>query len=679
MTKKAVLTVLLLLLALGAALAEEPESGGPWLLDQWDALRFNNMEQVSALDLRVPSTVRYPVYSAPYEDSWRGAEGKARVSMADPFYQLAVTPDHEWRLIEYSTSGASRRIGWIHVACPEADDYSYEFCPVREKLRLTRDVTLTDDPRFSGRAIAELRAGDIVIGLLPAGERDAFGWIYAETQLEGKTVWGFLPADAAEDVPVWTLEDGVLTFEEGVAILGEWNPFSSRQYNKYGRDGADLSLPPVGSVTGRLSGPGLTEYPSLRALRLPDSLRYIGSESLSRITIGDLFLPNSSADFYQCFYGTNIGRVVIPAGFTGTLEPSDWDYTNVKAFEAEPGNPIYTTRDGVLFSGDGTVLIAYCNDSDSLAYQVPSGTLEIGASAFSHDSMDIPLQSITLPIGLRKIGAYAFSGCGRLQSLTVPLTVRELSEYAFVDCVSLERLSLPAHLQYLLEGMGGVDGVTDFTHYLGDNGEAIQTRDDDEEDEDEDSLGRYVWIDGEGPVPVYPDSRSGEVVAELAPGTCHWIGSVHQNGRWRAYVSPDVQEGWLDDSAILGYTGASLFHWADCGFENNPGLEFYEVNGCYANFYSEDDDRDLFLGDPSLSLFREHTGDRLRLGVLLAAAPQERILLRDAPGGAEAAHTYTGEQCEILAERDGWTQVRTARGTFWTETQSVREVAQAEE
>ena len=43
------------------------------------------------------------------------------------------------------------------------------------------------------------------------------------------------------------------------------------------------------------------------------------------------------------------------------------------------------------------------------------------------------------------------------------------------------------------------------------------------------------------------------------------------------------------------------------------------------------------------------------------------------------AVTYTGEQCEILAERDGWTQVRTARGTFWTETQSVREVAQAEE
>ena len=44
-----------------------------------------------------------------------------------------------------------------------------------------------------------------------------------------------------------------------------------------------------------------------RALRLPDSLTYIGSESLVHITIDELFLPNSSADFYQCF-GAVVGE-----------------------------------------------------------------------------------------------------------------------------------------------------------------------------------------------------------------------------------------------------------------------------------------------------------------------------------------------------------------------------------
>ena len=84
--------------------------------------------------------------------------------------------------------------------------------------------------------------------------------------------------------------------------------------------------------------------------------------------------------------------------------------------------------------------------------------------------MDLDLQSISLPIGLEKIGACAFSGCGWLRSLTVPLTVKELDKTAFHNCVSLERLSLPPNLT---AEIGNWAEPADFTWFNGDNGSTL--------------------------------------------------------------------------------------------------------------------------------------------------------------------------------------------------------------
>ena len=134
----------------------------------------------------------------------------------------------------------------------------------------------------------------------------------------------------------------------------------------------------------------------------------------------------------------------------------------------EEGNPVYSSRDGVLFSADGTVLLWYPDGKKDLHYDVPAGVREIADWAFVSDDMANPLQSVSLPMGLKKIGEYAFSGCGRLHSLTIPLTVTELSESAFDYCVSLERLSLPPGLEVQMNGRWAEYG--DFTWFNGDNG-----------------------------------------------------------------------------------------------------------------------------------------------------------------------------------------------------------------
>ena len=56
---------------------------------------------------------------------------------------------------------------------------------------IMQDCALTDDPFKSHSVIAQMKAGTPVISLADFGE-----FFYIETTVNGKTVWGFVPADA---------------------------------------------------------------------------------------------------------------------------------------------------------------------------------------------------------------------------------------------------------------------------------------------------------------------------------------------------------------------------------------------------------------------------------------------------------------------------------------------------
>lgn len=53
------------------------------------------------------------------------------------------------------------------------------------------------------------------------------------------------------------------------------------------------------------------------------------------------------------------------------------------------------------------------------------------------------LESITIPSGVRRIGAYAFRECTGLKSITIPGSVTTIGEYAFRDCYSLASVDIP--------------------------------------------------------------------------------------------------------------------------------------------------------------------------------------------------------------------------------------------
>ena len=62
----------------------------------------------ATVELRQNRTV--PVYAAPSEDAWRGANGRAAVSLAGPFTLLASFGNEGWWLIEYENGGGASAI-----------------------------------------------------------------------------------------------------------------------------------------------------------------------------------------------------------------------------------------------------------------------------------------------------------------------------------------------------------------------------------------------------------------------------------------------------------------------------------------------------------------------------------------------------------------------------------------
>lgn len=171
---------------------------------------------------------RLPVYAYPSEEGWRGAKGKATVSLAESFTALCFSEDEAWLLIDYETD-SGHRIGYIR--CPEGLKLPIStLYPLHIPLRLTKDFSVTDDPNDSMRAIAALKAGDTV---------DVLGytsnvWAYIELTIDGKPARGFLPLavlETPEETPcpdivaalagTWRFIGGAEVLADGALFDGE--------------------------------------------------------------------------------------------------------------------------------------------------------------------------------------------------------------------------------------------------------------------------------------------------------------------------------------------------------------------------------------------------------------------------------------------------------------------------
>lgn len=415
-------------------------------------------------------------------------------------------------------------------------------------------------------------------------------------------------------------------------------------------------------------------------------------DSAEEIRLPERLLRLEANAFTDCY----IGRIVIPKDFRGEFRMPQ-SGTTVEWIEVEEGNPKYRSVDGVLFSADGKTLIAYPAGKKETHYNVPKGTEEIGPYAFGLSYNPLPLKSISLPVGLKKIGAYAFRECGELLSLTVPLTVKEMAPSATAYCISLERFSAP-------EGMGGklVDWIDpdDFTHFVGENGETLAAPAEKSErgKNGETRPARLDTADGTGEVPVYSNPGDREPVKTLPAGTAVDVWEMQQ-GRAAFTIGWDyLKKFWADpdhitylavnpffepkraafDAGLLDENGKPVpGEWTDyqASFYGMPLMEtvdLWPLRVDETDPYADLDTEAIVVMIRDVRLLREKTGDGRTMGVLVSEGTLEPIPVLDAPGGTAVGHHFTGEQAEKLEEKDGWIRIRTATTAGWVEAKAFR-------
>lgn len=620
-----------------------------------------------------------PVLGAPFDGAWRDPLAEVTVREETPVTLRGTLQGQHWAMVEYTTDDEVR-CGWLRVD-PDlfGMDERIDLDILRIHCRVTRDTGASVSPGSGRPSVRTLREGETVIAMFAMS-----GSMYVETEVDGQIAWLFTDPDALEEIPVMFREGTSIRFDSRVTVLG--NCMMGGEHFIPGDSGdeddgewfyvqhTDIRPGDVSARSIDFSSFG-EAYGTVWQVSLPDRLRIINAEAFVSGTVAELRLPAALESCDNPFYGTDILRMVFTKDCVCDLPVGD--YTTVNEYAAEEGNPRYSSRDGVLFSADGKTLISYPNGRKDTHYDVPAGVETIRRGAFSDDEMNLPLKTISLPIGLRRIEDYAFDGCGRLQSLTVPLTVTELGEKAFYDCVSLERLSLPPGLS---AAFGGYAEQADFTFYNGDNGVSVETV------PDANRAGfrwYYAWVDnpaGEGSETLYTSSSCTQASRELPVGTTVRVEEIRDGA---ANVSVVYGSGWksgwipvgslaqaIDAAKLFNYSSAVVRETGErfSDVRVSSGKVSVSVPACdEESGYWYTDWKDLELKDVILL----RSGDDARTMALLSSPSGEAIRFRDAPDGAETGHVYDGVQAIVLERRDGWSLVRTIRGDGWVRDESV--------
>ena len=368
-------------------------------------------------------------------------------------------------------------------------------------VTLTEPVQVLEAPDAGAPVLRELPEGTQVRSLV-LWDGDDFRYIL--TEADGQPACGFIPAASAEPAALAHVSQYELIVHEGVEFLGCLLAEDATGYEYYYR-GPVYAAQNFGMVAlfddelmnivvdyyRELLGDEYEDYAMydiyepVRSVSLPSTLRLMGENALSWMSLEELTLPEGleQTQGIHCMDRLTVGTLHIPSTLCNDFQLNMHD-CRIGAYDVSEENPYLKSVDGVLFSRDGTVLKAYPAFRTETHYDVPKGTEVIGRRAFfivedmwEFSEPGVQLQTISLPLGLKKIDSFAFGGCVNLVSITVPPTVTEISNTAFCNPVSLGRISLPV-------GFSVEDLALDFvkpddqSRFNGDNGEAVTVKED---------------------------------------------------------------------------------------------------------------------------------------------------------------------------------------------------------
>ena len=255
----------------------------------------------------------------------------------------------------------------------------------------------------------------------------------------------------------WNLEGGVLT----ISGFGAMPDYSSSEPAPWYAERNSISSVEIKDGVTSIGAFAFMDCTNLETIQIADTVTSLGQaafyncSSLKQVDFpaGVTTLP--AGLFYQCyqltsvtmpgvttvedyaFQDTGLTTFTVSSKLT-SLSGIALYLTPVTAYQVEAGNPVYQAKDGVLFTDQGTTLLAYPAGRTDASYTIPDGVTKIGDCAFLQSSN---LTDISLGNQVTYLGTSAFQECNGLRAVTIPDSVTGVGDYTFYSCRNLQSLT----------------------------------------------------------------------------------------------------------------------------------------------------------------------------------------------------------------------------------------------
>ena len=157
---------------------------------------------------------------------------------------------------------------------------------------------------------------------------------------------------------------------------------------------------------------------------------------------GRIEVPQGTKDIYDCaFYGCQkITSVALPESVRWIGGAAFGEASRLESIEVSMNNPFLKSVDGVLYTKDGLVLLAYPAGKPDKYYKVKDGVKFIAGGAFAGADN---LEEIELPRGVFSVEEYAFKGCRHLNKISGASRIYSVKETAYEYCEELDTIDRP--------------------------------------------------------------------------------------------------------------------------------------------------------------------------------------------------------------------------------------------
>ena len=213
---------------------------------------------------------------------------------------------------------------------------------------------------------------------------------------------------------------------------------------------------------------------SLTSITIPNSVISISDNAFDSCTgLTSVVIPYGVTSIGDLAFGScsSLTSVAIPGSVTSIGSRAFCSGTSLTSITVDASNPVYSSKNGVLFNKNQTTLVEYPTGKAG-SYTIPNTVTTIGDWAFLSctglASVTIPnnvtsigdeafylctnLTSVTISIGVASIGNSDFESCYSLTSVTIPNSVTSIEPCAFDHCTNLTSITIPGSVANIGDG-----------------------------------------------------------------------------------------------------------------------------------------------------------------------------------------------------------------------------------